>query len=91
MACGACMTHTNPEPCCGPSRHFGNPSSGEWRPFGYDLVQIENPPWWQTALGGLIAYAGHQMKDPDVSFILIAGGLAVPGMMWLRYSSSNEG
>ena len=91
MACGACMTHTNPQPCCAPpARHFGNPESGSWRPFGYELVQVTSPPWVATALGALVAWGGYQLnkQDPDVGVgvPLMVGGLALPGAMWLKYS-----
>lgn len=84
MACQACITHTNPEPCCGHDHgsHFG-------KPFGFDLVQVENPPWVQTAIGALAAFAGYRMdssEESDIPFVLIMGGLAIPAMLWLKYS-----
>ncbi len=83
MACGTCMTHTNPEPCCGPKRAFG-------KPFGFDLVQVENPPWIQTVLGLLVAVVGYKIPDEesDVAVPLLLGGLGLPAVMWLKYSSS---
>jgi hypothetical protein len=83
------MTHTNPQPCCAPSaRHFGNPE----RPYGYELVQVTSPPWIATALGVLVTLGGYQLnkQDPDVGKALMAGGLAIPGAMWLKYSFPNE-
>ena len=93
MACGACMTHTNPQPCCAPpARNFGNPESGEWRPLGHDWVQVTSPPWVVTALGVLVAWGGYQLnkQDSDAGQILMVGGLAIPGAMWLKYSFPNE-
>jgi len=81
MACGSCMTHTNPDPCCGPSHSFG-------KPFGFDLVQVENPPWLPTVLGALVAAFAYKNLDveSDVAVPLLLGGLAIPGVMWLKYS-----
>jgi len=91
MACSACMTHTNPQPCCAPpARHFGNPESGPWRPLGHDYVQVTSPPWGATVLGVLAAWGGYQLhkNDPDkvgwgVPFM--AGGLGIPTAMWFKY------
>ncbi len=85
MACGSCMTHTNPEPCCGHDHgsSFGNLS-------GLSLFETENPPWLPTVLGLLAAAAGYKMRDEesDLAVPLLLGGLAIPGVMWLKYSSS---
>jgi len=83
MACGSCMTHTNPEPCCG---HDHGSSFG--KPFGFDLVQVENPPWIPTVLGALVAAFGYKIRDEesDLAVPLLLGGLMLPGIMWLKYS-----
>ena len=82
-ACHECITNTNPEPCCG---HDHGSSFG--KPFGFDLVQVNNPPWIPTAIGVLCALIGARMdrSESDIAVPLIAGGLAIPGAMWLKYS-----
>lgn len=82
-ACHECITNTNPEPCCG---HDHGSSFG--KPFGFDLVQVNNPPWIPTAIGVLVALLGARMdrSESDIAVPLIAGGLAIPGAMWLKYS-----
>jgi hypothetical protein len=85
--CHECITKTNPEPCCG---HDHGSNFG--KPFGFDLVQVENPPWIPTAIGVAAAIAGYRMRtqESDLAVPLMLGGLGVPAMLWLKHSSSNQ-